>query len=93
MSNGDAATVTDQTLLGSLKRLVLDVTQVGLAPEQISDTADLFNDCGLDSTTVVDLVLAIEQQFHVTVDDEELDVHLFQNLSRLADLIQQKRTA
>lgn len=93
MANGDVATVTDETLLGSLKKLVLEVTQVGLTPEQVSDTADLFNDCGLDSTTVVDLVLGIEQQFHVTIDDEELDVRLFQNLSTLAHLIEQKRNA
>jgi acyl carrier protein len=62
-----------------------------IAPEAISDTANLFNDCGLDSTSVVDLVVGLEQNFDITVDDDELDVKLFQDLSKLAEFVEAKQ--
>ena len=78
-------------ILAKLKELVIEVTQLKIAPEAISDTANLFNDCGLDSTSVVDLVVGLEQNFDISVDDDELDVKLFQDLSKLAEFVEAKQ--
>jgi acyl carrier protein len=84
-------TATRSEILTKLKELVIEVTQLKIAPEAISDTANLFNDCGLDSTSVVDLVVGLEQHFDITVDDDELDVKLFQDLSKLAEFVEAKQ--
>jgi acyl carrier protein len=84
-------TATRSEILTKLKELVIEVTQLKIAPEAISDTANLFNDCGLDSTSVVDLVVGLEQNFDITVDDYELDVKLFQDLSKLAEFVEAKQ--
>ncbi|HEV2861256.1 MAG TPA: phosphopantetheine-binding protein [Pyrinomonadaceae bacterium] len=84
-------TATRTEILAKLKELVVEVTQLKVAPETISDTANLFNDCGLDSTSVVDLVVGLEQHFDVTVEDDELDVKLFQDLSKLAEFVEAKQ--
>jgi acyl carrier protein len=75
----------------ALKQLVVEVTQVTIDPHSISDSANLFNDCGLDSTSVIDLVLSIEEKFGVSLDEDELVVTLFQDLSKLCSLIEAKR--
>jgi acyl carrier protein len=82
---------TRSEILTKLKELVIEVTQLKIAPEAISDTANLFNDCGLDSTSVVDLVVGLEQNFDISVDDDELDVKLFQDLSKLAEFVEAKQ--
>jgi acyl carrier protein len=82
---------TRSEILAKLKELVIEVTQLKIAPEAISDTANLFNDCGLDSTSVVDLVVGLEQNFDISVDDDELDVKLFQDLSKLAEFVEAKQ--
>ena len=82
---------TRSEILAKLKELVIEVTQLKIAPEAISDTANLFNDCGLDSTSVVDLVVGLEQNFDISVDDDELDVKLFQDLSKLAKFVEAKQ--
>ena len=82
---------TKSEILAKLKELVIEVTQLKIAPESISDTANLFNDCGLDSTSVVDLVVGLEQNFDISVDDDELDVKLFQDLSKLAEFVEAKQ--
>jgi acyl carrier protein len=84
-------TATRSEILAKLKQLVIEVTQLKIAPETISDTANLFNDCGLDSTSVVDLVVGLEQNFDISVDDDELDVKLFQDLSKLAEFVEAKQ--
>jgi len=84
-------TATRSEILAKLKELVIEVTQLKIAPEAISDTANLFNDCGLDSTSVVDLVVGLEQNFDISVDDDELDVKLFQDLSKLAEFVEAKQ--
>ena len=82
---------TRSEILAKLKELVIEVTQLKIAPEAISDTANLFNDCGVDSTSVVDLVVGLEQNFDISVDDDELDVKLFQDLSKLAEFVEAKQ--
>ena len=84
-------TANRSEILAKLKELVIEVTQLKIAPEAISDTANLFNDCGLDSTSVVDLVVGLEQNFDISVDDDELDVKLFQDLSKLAEFVEAKQ--
>jgi acyl carrier protein len=74
-----------------LKQLVVEVTQANIDPSSIRDTANLFNDCGLDSTSVIDLVLSIEDRFGVSLDEDELVVTLFQDLSKLYSLIEEKQ--
>jgi acyl carrier protein len=78
-------------VLRQLKELILEVTQMKLNPDEISDNANLFNDCGLDSTSVVDLIVTIEQKFDISIDEDELDIKLFQNLSVLAAFVEDKK--
>lgn len=85
-----AATPSKETV-EALKQLVVEATQVNIDPSSISDSANLFNDCGLDSTSVIDLVLSIEDRFGVSIDEDELVVTLFQNLSELCSLIAAKQ--
>ena len=91
MESTVTATEAAPEILTALKRVVLEITQLKPAPEQISDHANLFNDCGLDSTSVVELVLTIEQDFGITFGEDELDVRLFLDLARLGSFIESKR--
>jgi acyl carrier protein len=77
--------------LAKLKAMVLGITQMKISLDQVSDSANLFNDCGLDSTSVVELVVALEQEFDITIDEDELDVDLFQNIGELARFVEMKR--
>nr|AQQ74981.1 hypothetical protein [uncultured bacterium] len=88
-----ATTVTSvrPETLATLKRLALDISQLKISPEQIGDNANLFNDCGLDSTSVVELVIALEQEFDIVIAEDELDVRLFQDISSLGAFIESKR--
>ena len=89
MENNTATTVqTDVT--GALKEIILQVSQLKISPSEIRDNANLFEDCGIDSTGVVELILALEEKFSITIAEDEITMDLFQDLSQLSKFIQNK---
>ena len=52
-----------------------------------SDDVDLLESGLVDSVKIVELVLEIEQRFHVSLPFEELEIEDFRTVSRLADRI------
>ena len=42
-----------------------------IAPDKLKPEAHIFNDLGLDSLDIVDLVVALQKQFGVTIRDDE----------------------
>jgi acyl carrier protein len=93
METSAAQTVTHSTTTDNLKRLVISVAKLKLSPEEISDHASLFEDCGIDSTSLIELVLSIEEKCGVTISEDELDMEVFQDLSRLANFIDSRLAA
>lgn len=57
-------------------------------PEDIADAAPIFVEgLGLDSIDALELVVLIEDNFHVTIPDEEVGQRAFASIEALADFI------
>lgn len=57
-------------------------------PEDIEDSAPIFVEgLGLDSIDALELVVLIEERFHVTIPDEEVGKSAFASIDALADFI------
>lgn len=69
-----------------LNNLLSEVT--GLPLSALSDNASLTRDLGLDSLDLVDLVLKMEDQFHVSIPDE--DYPKLQTVGAINQYIEQK---
>jgi len=78
--------ITSTETLIALKQIIANITKV---PE-VRDDANLFDDCGLDSMSVVDLVLAVEERFGITISADELQSELFQRVTNLAQFVDSK---
>src|SRR5438270_12521348 len=83
----------NQELVGKIKTIVINVSKIAVPPGDISDHANLFDDIGLDSSSVVDLVLALEREFQIRIDEEDLSRALFQDLTSWAALISSKHNS
>jgi acyl carrier protein len=61
-------------------------------PDDIDDAAPIFVDgLGLDSIDALELVVLIEEHFHVTIPDEEVGQVAFASIDALADFIAQNQ--
>lgn len=75
------------------------VTAVGAALSEIlereitglSEDTRLFDDLHLDSTSVLELLMELEDSLSVSVDPEDLDMDDFASVGTLADYLQARR--
>lgn len=76
----------ENELIGILRDQILDTA------EPIDAESDLFA-AGLDSMGIMQLILAIEDQFDTDIDPSELSRDNFATPSRIAKLIRSKQSA
>ena len=55
---------------------------------ELPENARLFDDLGLDSTSVIELLMALEDTINLEVDPDELEPEIFQTVGSLADYIE-----
>lgn len=80
-----------ESIMHQLKEIIAYKLDVNLSIEEIDENVSLYEDgLGLDSIAIVDLIVAIEKEFSLKIDDEELNAELFNNLSNLAQFLQLK---
>ena len=84
-------TVEHQELIDKIKSMIVNISRIGLTPKEISNHANLFDDLGIDSNSVVELVLALEAEFGVSINEEDLEAELFQDVSKWSDLVRSKQ--
>lgn len=75
-----------------IRKLIIEKLRLEVKPEEIQDDQPLFGEgLGLDSIDALELVVALEKEFGVTIGDEEVGAKAFQSLDALAAFIQEKR--
>jgi acyl carrier protein len=72
-----------------LKVMIIEgLTLEDKRPDEIEDAAPIFVEgLGLDSIDALELVVLIEDNFHVTIPDEEVGKRAFASLDALAEFI------
>ncbi len=64
----------------------------GLAA-QLSDSADIIEDVGLDSLQMMEFMLAVESQLNLEIDFEKLDFSYLKSIEKFSEVLQHmKRT-
>lgn len=72
-----------------LRRLIIRVLHIEIDPSAIKPETSPF-DLGADSMTVVDLFLAMEDQFGVKLQDDELTPEVLANFKTMLGFIENK---
>ena len=62
--------------------------QLGLNDDEVSSDSTLSDDLGSDSLDLVELILALEEEFQMEIDDE--DVKKFKTVKNIVDFISNK---
>ncbi len=60
-----------ETVIRRVKELVAE--KLGIDVDEVTEEADLVDDLGADSLDLVDLAMAIEDEFGVTIPDDRLE--------------------
>lgn len=60
--------MTNEELFNSIKRMIVD--QLGVDEETISENSSFVDDLNADSLDMVELVMAMEQEFDIEIPDD-----------------------
>lgn len=84
----DAHLAARREALERVRRMLVEQLKVSLPPEQIDLDAPLFGTgLGLDSIDAVELVVAIENEFELTLAEEEAQPWMFRTVHAVVDLV------
>jgi acyl carrier protein len=71
-----------------IKELIISSLRLDRTPDSIDDQASLFQSgLGLDSIDVLELAVAIERKYRVTIPDEKVGKQAFSSVAALADYV------
>ena len=73
-----------------LKRMIVQRLFMKIAPEALEDGKSLINDYGVDSVSLLELVVGLEEEFGVHIEDDEFSVANFETVSALAAFVRGK---
>ncbi len=84
-----------EKLRAEIKQLIIESLNLeGMTPEQIVDDAPLFQEgLGLDSIDALELAVAIERRYAVTIPDEAVGKRAFSSVCALADYVAENKAA
>ena len=75
-----------------LKKLIVTTLNLdGLTPERIADDEPLFGSgLGLDSVDALELVVALEKEYGISIASHEVDRSVFGSLASLAGFVERR---
>ena len=77
--------------LDEVKLILIDVLNLGEAGKSLDASSPLLGSLPeLDSMAVVSLITALEEQFGITVEDDEIGAATFETLGSLARFVEGK---
>lgn len=80
--------MNDIDTLGAVKKILRDTLSLGARAERLNATSRLLGALPeFDSMAVVGVVAAIENEFGITVDDDEISASVFETVGSLADFV------
>lgn len=77
----------------TIKRLIVESLNLeGMSPEHIADDQRLFGEgLGLDSVDALELVVALEKEFGISIQSHEIDRKVFASVADLAAFVERMR--
>lgn len=78
-------------IIEQLKVIIKPFVKEEQAFENLTETTDFINDLKINSANLVDIVLDIEDAFHIVIDDQSMAKML--NLGAALDIIETKLNA
>ena len=81
-----------ERLEDQLKRMIVERLFLKIAPEAIEEDKSLIEHYGVDSVSLLELVVGLEELFGIIIGDDEFKVSYFETVQALAEFVRSKLT-
>ena len=78
-------------LKAQLKQMIVERLFLKVAPAEIADEANLMEAYGIDSVNLFEIVVGLEDEFGISLAEEDFSVEAFSTVDGIAELVARKR--
>ena len=79
------------TMVDEIRAILAESLQLGARADSLQANSPLLGNLPeLDSMAVVNVITALEEQYGLVFDDDEISAEIFETLSELASFVEQK---
>jgi acyl carrier protein len=82
--------MADERAEDRLKKMVVARLFMKIAPEAIEEDQSLVDSYGVDSVSLLELVVGLEEEFGIVIGDDEFDIKNFESIKALAAFVRSK---
>jgi acyl carrier protein len=83
-------TMNNEAIESKLKAMIVERLFLKIEPPQIETDASLIDDYGVDSVSLLELVVGLEDQFGIIVEDSDFNVQNFLSVAALRDFVKER---
>lgn len=80
-----------ERITARVKEAIVQSLKLDIDPGEIDDDESLFEGVGADSIAALEIVFALEEEFGIEVDDEDLRVELFDSVRAMTRYVAEKQ--
>lgn len=74
-----------------LKEMIVERLFLKVEPAAIPDDANLMETYGIDSVNLFEIVVGLEDEFGISLEEEDFSVEAFSTVNGIAELVARKR--
>jgi acyl carrier protein len=78
-------------MIQEIKQILEKVKGVPGLSQQLSDTANIIDDVGLDSLQMMEFMLEVESQLSLEIDFEKLDFSYLSSIKKFSEILKQMK--
>jgi acyl carrier protein len=82
--------MTNARIEDRLKEMVVARLFMKIAPEAIEEDKSLVDGYGVDSVSLLELVVGLEEEFGIVIGDDEFDIKNFESITALSSFVRSK---
>jgi acyl carrier protein len=83
--------MSEAALRERIKELVVQCLFLDIEPSSINDGDNLMEVHGVDSVNLFEIVVALEEDYGISFQDEDFDVETFSTVGSIAELVERKQ--
>jgi len=76
---------TVEELIPQLKEMIVEKLFLNVEPGDMQEEASLMDDYNIDSVSLFEIVVGLEEEFDIVLEDDEFDIETFRTVKSIAE--------
>jgi len=80
----------DKPIEDTIKEMIVERLFLKVDPSEIPNDANLMKTLEIDSVSVLEIVVGLEEIYGISFEDEEFKIEIFETVNSIADFVREK---